>query len=190
MYDQNFFYPPAFPDFPMAKGDLLFRKHSELTATKISLCPADWSRDAQFLFGLYRSTRQNEIALMNWGKKEEHLFLTSQFMAQHIHYVSAFPDATYTIIKRDNVGIGRLYLHQNKDRLHLIEITVCPELRGHGIGSALLSTLTTAADKEKLTFTLMVDQSNPVQSLYQRYGFNVTEDKPPYRKMERTPKSG
>ncbi len=187
MYDNNFFHPPAFPDFPVCKDQFLMRCGALLTLKGLNVLPAQWTRDVEFLFEIYANTRLDEVRVMNWSDKEKTLFLTSQLMAQHIHYVTAFPNAAYVILRQANKDIGRVYVDKGREHLHLIDITLHPDYRRQGIGSQIMTVLTAEADRLKLPFNLSVDQNNPAQGLYRRFGFEQIEATPPYLRLQRSP---
>ena len=57
-------------------------------------CPEDES----FLFDLYRSTRIDELAGLDWTASQKEMFLKMQFNARKQYYKIQFPDAHGQII--------------------------------------------------------------------------------------------
>ena len=51
--------------------------------------------DEVFLFELYASTRNEEMAAWGWDRAQEQMFLNLQFTAQRRHYDIAFPNAEH-----------------------------------------------------------------------------------------------
>ena len=52
-----------------------------------------------------------------------------------------------------------------------VSVGVLPELRGRGVGSALLRALSAAADADGAGLSLSVERDNPAVRLYRRLGF-------------------
>ncbi len=103
----------------------------------ISLLAASEQDDA-FLFQVYASTRADEMALVNWTAEQKTAFLQMQFNAQRQHYRTYYPAATYQVIAREDVPIGRLIVNRSPDEILLMDIALLPEQRNAGIGTALI----------------------------------------------------
>lgn len=97
--------------------------------------------DEAFVAALYAGSRADEMARVPWPEPETAAFLRMQFALQRIHYRTHFADATFSIVVNGDVPIGRLYVQRAPDEIRLIEITLLPEWRGHGIGGALVQDL-------------------------------------------------
>ena len=54
------------------------------------------------------------------------------------HHSQAYPDASSEVIEVDGTPAGRLYLAVWPTEIRIVDITLLPEYRGHGIGGALL----------------------------------------------------
>ena len=80
----------------------------------ITLRPAR-DRDREFLYRVYASTREDELAVVPWTDAQREEFLRMQFTAQDSHYHTHFPDATYDLVLRDGQPIGRLYVDRRPD---------------------------------------------------------------------------
>jgi hypothetical protein len=81
--------------------------------------------DLPFLFELYASTRDSELALTNWSDEQKHAFLTMQFQAQTTHYNQHFSLASFDLIIIDDETIERLYVDRQKDEIRIIDIAYC-----------------------------------------------------------------
>lgn len=128
--------------------------------------------DEPFLFDLYASTRAEELAMVDWGDAQKEQFLRQQFHAQQTHYQSYFPDGEHQIIMRDGRPLGRIYLEQTAEKIHLLDIALIPASRGQGIGGALMHALLEKAGAAGLPITLHVYRfDEPVYAWYQRLGF-------------------
>jgi ribosomal protein S18 acetylase RimI-like enzyme len=128
--------------------------------------------DLPFIAALFASTRAEEVAQTGWPEAMQRAFLAQQHQAQHHHYQAHFPDAEWLVVEAAGAPIGRLYLDERDDDLHLIDISLVPERRGAGIGTAILRDLLDQARALGKTITLYVEAPNPARRLYQRFGFN------------------
>jgi ribosomal protein S18 acetylase RimI-like enzyme len=143
--------------------------------------------DRAFLYRVYGSARAAEMDLLDWDDAQKRSFLTMQFNAQHQYYASQFPDAHFDILELNNEAIGRLYTDRRQHEIHIIDITLLPECRGQGIGSALLQTLLDEAASTDKCVSIHVEQLNPAMRLYERLGFRLVQDGGIYKQMEWCP---
>jgi GNAT superfamily N-acetyltransferase len=127
--------------------------------------------DLPFIAALYASTRAEEVAATQWPEEMQQAFLAQQHQAQHHHYQAHYPKAEWLIVEAAGAPIGRLYLDERDDDLHLIDVSLVPERRGGGIGTAILEDLRDQARALGKTITLYVEPPNPARRLYQRFGF-------------------
>jgi ribosomal protein S18 acetylase RimI-like enzyme len=127
--------------------------------------------DESFLFEVYASTRAQEMALVPWDDEQRNSFLTMQFAAQHSHYREQFPDASYSVIFRDDLPLGRFYVLREKREIRILDITVLPEYRNGGIGTALLRDLLDEAAQSEKRVLIYVETFNPSLRLFERLGF-------------------
>lgn len=141
--------------------------------------------DREFLFQLYASTRQEEIAMTGWNMSEVNDFLNMQFTLQHSQYLMRFPLALRQIILVEGKPAGRLYFHREKERITVIDISLIPEFRNRGIGGAILRKLAEEADENGLVMDLHVDWNNPIRWFYKTLGFHEKESHGFYCYMER-----
>ena len=75
--------------------------------------------DREFLFRLYSSTREGEMAMMPWNEARKEHFLRSQFTAQHDYYREQFADASFRIILLGDEPVGRLYVHRGDGEIRI-----------------------------------------------------------------------
>lgn len=143
--------------------------------------------DQPFLYTLYASTREDEIAQTGWTDFEKENFLRQQFVAQHQFYTEQFSCADFNIIQIDDKPVGRLYIDHREDEIRLIDIALIPDYRNKGIGSGLLSEIITDAAKVKKPVRIHVEKYNPALRLYERLGFLKIGDTGVYYLMEKLP---
>jgi GNAT superfamily N-acetyltransferase len=144
--------------------------------------------DLEFLLRLYATTRADEMAMvMDWPDEQKEWFIRMQFQAQHAWYQEHYGDAQFDLVLMDGVPVGRLYVHRRPAEIRLVDISLIPELRGGGIGSALLRELMAEAEAAGKPLTIHVEKYNPAMRLYLRLGFKPIEDRGPYDLMEWKP---
>lgn len=143
--------------------------------------------DQELLLRLYASTRQEEMAMVDWSDEQKAAFLRFQFEAQHQYYQQQFPDARFDLILLDGEPAGRLYLHRRPDEIRLIDIALLPEHRGRGLGGALMRAILADAKEAGLPVSIHVERNNPALHLYHRLGFQRVEDQGVYYLMEWRP---
>jgi ribosomal protein S18 acetylase RimI-like enzyme len=143
--------------------------------------------DLPFLFGLYASTRAEEVAASGWPPEAQVAFLQQQFQAQHHHYQTYYPAAEWLVVEREGAAVGRLYVEEWPSQFRIIDIALVPEARGQSFGAALIADLFARARAAGKAVSIHVEKNNPAMRLYQRLGFAKAEDKGVYDLLEWTP---
>jgi ribosomal protein S18 acetylase RimI-like enzyme len=157
----------------------------ELRRSGVSL-RAESATDADFLLQLYLSVRWPELASTGWPDAAKQSFLSSQFHIQTQQYGANYPGMERWIVQSADSAAGRLYLLNRKTELRVVDISLLPEWRGQGIGTALLRQTAGRADALGIPLRLHVEQHNPALRLYKRLGFEERETSGLYWLMERT----
>jgi ribosomal protein S18 acetylase RimI-like enzyme len=133
--------------------------------------------DEPFLFEVYASTRAQEMAMVSWDEEQRKAFLTMQFSAQHSYYQSQFPEANFSLILRDDLPVGRLYVLRQAHDLRILDLTLLPEYRNAGIGTPLIRDLLNEAAESCRNVHIYVESFNPSLRLFERLGFkNIAEE--------------
>lgn len=143
--------------------------------------------DEEFVYQVYASTREAEMALVDWTAEQKAAFLRMQVNAQTDHYQKYFLNAQYQVIQRESVPAGRLITQQSKDSILIVDIALLPEYRGAGIGTAVMQNLMRYAAQINLPIILRVEFFNPALNLYARLGFVKTGEMSIYHEMTWTP---
>jgi GNAT superfamily N-acetyltransferase len=143
--------------------------------------------DLPFLERLYASTRADELALVDWDGAARERFCAQQFAAQRADYRENYPAATFDIVEVDGVPAGRLYLEELQDEIRLIDVSLVPEARGRGFGTALLGAVLARGRAAGKPVTIHVERFNRALALYQRLGFRLREERGVYLFLERLP---
>ena len=146
--------------------------------------------DLPFVAELFASTRAEEVAATGWPPEMQRAFLEQQHRAQHQHYRQVNPDGEWLIVERDGAAVGRLYLNESDDELHLMDISLLPEARGGGLGGAIMADLMADAAARARPIGLYVEKFNPARRLYVRLGFEAVEDSGVHDRMLWRPGQG
>jgi ribosomal protein S18 acetylase RimI-like enzyme len=154
----------------------------------LRLRPARPEDDA-FLRRVYAGTRAEELALVDWTEAQKQAFVAMQFEAQDRHYRAHFGGARFDVIERDGVAVGRLYVDRTAGEIRVLDISLLPEHRGAGIGSALLGALVREAGERGEPITIHVERMNPARRLYERLGFREVGDEGVYLRLEWRPEA-
>lgn len=165
----------------------IVEKYLSGPAVSVKLRPVQ-PDDETILFTLYASTREEELALVNWDTAAKEIFLRMQFNAQQMHYRSHYPQGDHRIILLDDRPIGRLYRARQDREIRLIDITLLPEYRNRGIGTALMQDLIDEAAQTGDPIRLYVFKYNHAAlRLYTRLGFSPIDENGLHIFMERVP---
>jgi ribosomal protein S18 acetylase RimI-like enzyme len=146
--------------------------------------------DRELLYGIYASTRTEELAVVPWSDEQKAAFLRMQFDAQDRHYRQHYPEAAYLVIESGGQAAGRLYVHRSEREIRILDVALLPAQRGRGIGGGLLRELLAEGDRDGKVVVLHVELQNPALRLYERLGFKTVEDVGLHYRMERPPASG
>ena len=161
---------------------------SELAGRSITLRPVH-AGDEEFLYGVYASTRQEELAQTGWGEAQREAFLRQQFDAQSRYYREHYQDTSFDVILADCRPIGRLYVARWPEEIRIVDIALLPEYRGAGVGTAMLGELISESEASAKPLSIHVERFNPALRLYERLGFREVEDKGVYLLMQRAPET-
>jgi ribosomal protein S18 acetylase RimI-like enzyme len=144
--------------------------------------------DQDFLYRVYASTRQEELAQVDWDEAQKAGFLQMQFDAQRRYYEENYPRAQFQVILLDGEPAGRLYVDRRAAEIRIMDIALLSVFRSQGIGSHLLNDILTEGQARGLPVTIHVERFNPALRLYERLGFQPVEDKGVYYLMKWSPR--
>jgi ribosomal protein S18 acetylase RimI-like enzyme len=157
-----------------------------VTRRPIDLRPAG-PDDAEFLYRVYASTRSEELAPLGWSAEQTEAFLRMQFRAQDTYYRQHYPDAAFDVVLVGGAPAGRLYVDRWPAEIRIVDISLLPEFRRAGVGTALLTRLLAEADTAGVPVSIHVEAYNPARRLYERLGFVKARGTGVYDLMERLP---
>jgi GNAT superfamily N-acetyltransferase len=142
--------------------------------------------DRAFLLALYASTREVELALVDWDAAQKAAFVQMQFDAQHAYYQEHYSGATFDVVLAGGEPAGRLYVSREADEIRIVDIALLPVHCNRGIGTTLLRGLQSEAAAAAKPLRIHVERFNPALSLYHRLGFRQVADRAVYLFMEWT----
>ncbi len=144
--------------------------------------------DREFLAGLYAGTREEELKQTDWTDVLKRQFCRSQFDAQCDHYAQHYPDASFDVIERDGVPVGRLYVYRSDPHdIRIVDISLVAEARGTGLGTELLLEIMRESEAAGKSLSIHVERFNPALRLYKRLGFEHVDEHGVYYLMRWTP---
>jgi GNAT superfamily N-acetyltransferase len=156
-------------------------------AGQLALRPVE-ADDREFLFSLYATTRADELAPLGWDQTTSDAFLRAQFELLDRAYRQANPDASFSLVLIDENPGGRLYVQRTPAWIHVIDISLLPQYRARGIGTALLRGLFEEGRRSGRPVTIDALRAGRALSLYQRLGFAVTRADEVYVTLEWRPR--
>lgn len=144
------------------------------------------SDDRSFLLAVYASTRQLELAAVEWEAAQKAAFVAMQFEAQHAYYQEHYAGAAFDVILVDGQPAGRLYVAREADEIRIVDIALLPDFCNRGLGTTLLRGLQSEAAAAGKPLRIHVERFNPALRLYERLGFYPIADRGVYLFMEWT----
>src|SRR5207245_6048427 len=99
-----------------------------------------------------------------------------QFRAQDSYYREQFPNSEYKLMLLDEERVGRIIMFRDKSEIRILDITVLPQYRNAGIGTALIRKEMNDGAKSGLAVEIYVENTNPSLRLFERLGFSVIKE--------------
>ena len=153
----------------------------------VALRPVEPGEEEFLLYRVYASTREAELARVDWNEAQKASFLRVQFDAQDHYYRKHYAEAAFRVMLSGSLPAGRLYVARWPEEIRIVDVALLPEHRGAGLGTKLLQDLISESERAGKPLTIHVERFNPALRLYERLGFEVKEDKGVYLLMERSP---
>jgi ribosomal protein S18 acetylase RimI-like enzyme len=151
-----------------------------------SLRPAS-ATDGDFLFHVYASTREEEMAAWGWSEAQRSSFLRMQYEVRTRGYSAAYPSAETSVILFGDAPAGLLILSRAPGEIRLVDIALLPQFRNRGLGEYLIRMLPSEAARTKSVVRLSVLRGNRAAHLYERLGFKAIGGDAMYCEMECAP---
>jgi GNAT superfamily N-acetyltransferase len=124
-------------------------------------------------------------------KEAEGEYITHMFDwdedAQRDFHAKAWQQQKPDIITYDGKLIGTIATIESEDCIEIGQFFILPEYQNRGIGTHLLKSILSKADRLGKNLTLCFLKNNRVKSLYVRNGFRVVDTSETLHYMERKP---
>ena len=140
--------------------------------------------DEPFLYCVFCSAQADQFTSLELALDEKERLMTMQYRAQQEQYRGRYPDADFDLVLKDGAPIGILYAKRGSDEFVLIDITLLPQHRNSGIGTALVRDLIVEANTADKPLLAHVLKQNPAWRLWQRLGFRLVADDGVYLNIE------
>jgi ribosomal protein S18 acetylase RimI-like enzyme len=141
-------------------------------------------QDEDFLWRVYASTREREVAAFGWPPAQQEAFLRMQYRARCQSYAAAFERAEHSVLLADGVPAGFMIVARGPSETRLVDIALLPEYRGRGLGGSAILGLIRETGAGSVPLRLSVQRGNPAIRLYQRLGFSIVSAGGVYIEME------
>lgn len=147
---------------------------------------AEREEDAEFRFRLFCQSRSPALSALPLPPAAMEQLMRLQFQAQTTSYRAQFPGAQFDIIELDGRPIGRIIVDRSDARLLIVDQAIVPDLRNHGIGTAVMHSVMDEARAAALPVRLHVASDNDASlRLYLRLGFvPILSSIPMYSELE------
>jgi ribosomal protein S18 acetylase RimI-like enzyme len=146
--------------------------------------------DESFLYELYASTRQEEMAFSGWEAAQIETFLRMQFRLRTASYAAQYPSAEHNIIASEGQPVGATIVNRSDTEISLVDIAFLPMHRNKGFGTLLLNSLKDESLASDRPIRLQVDRQGIALHLYERLGFAATGEDALRIAMVWIPKAG
>ena len=131
--------------------------------------------DDAFVYDVFCTTWESEVAALPNPNLARHV-LRIQHIAQERRFAARYPHHERFVVRHEGRSVGRLYALETPDTLHLIDLTLMPEHRSHGLGTAIVRDLLGYARERGLTVSLQVPRQNlRATDLFASLGFALTD---------------
>ena len=139
--------------------------------------------DEGFLLDLYASTRNEELAGLDWDENQKRAFLRMQFLARERSYARSDD----RIILMNGRPIGRMLVNRDDSAMLLTDIALLTQYRNTGIGTGLIQNLMKEAAASAKPLHLHVLETSAAVRLYERLGFAKLGTEAAYLEMRWDP---
>ena len=137
------------------------------------LRPARASDDA-FLYDVFCTTWADEVAALPNQNLAQHV-LRIQHIAQERRFAQKYPGHQRYVVVEDGEPAGRLYLHHDETTTHVVDVTLLPRYRSHGLGTRVFADLLAQCADQGRTISLRVSRRNRrAVELCNRLGLTLT----------------
>ncbi len=145
-------------------------RHMSLPDGDSLLLRLETDADAAFLKDLFLTTTLRQMGLTDPTGMEP--LLEMQHVSRERTYAVLWPDARRWVIEHDGSPVGGLIEGDAAGALHVIDISLAPQVQGHGLGSAVIADLQDRAAARGLGVTAHIMLGNVASlALFRARGF-------------------
>jgi len=131
--------------------------------------------DEPFIRRLILETVAGQLGASAWPEPMRSHLLGIQYTARRQSHRVNYPEAASQVIQADGADAGWAVVNTLPDEVRLVDIMVLPELRGRGIGTAVIREILAVGAAAGKPVRLNVDIMNRgAFQLYERLGFRRT----------------
>jgi ribosomal protein S18 acetylase RimI-like enzyme len=146
--------------------------------------------DEPFIRRLMIEVLTDQLAASSWPDAVRDPLLDAQFQVRLQGFRQSTGHRPGVIVLMQGEPVGWYVAADFDDEIHLVNLAVLKEHRGHGTGSAVLGKLAAASDRSGKCLRLSVAENNQrAAELYARFGFRRTGGDGVHYFMERPPQS-
>lgn len=153
---------------------------------RVELRPVILPDDENFLQDVYATTR-DDVQYLPWDESLKREFILMQYRAQKAHYDEYYKNSVHYIVIYDGRPAGRYWMDYGKEDIRLVDMSILPEYRGHGIGTELFKYAFERSGELGLPCVLHVMKEHRSIPMYKRLGFRIIGETGVHDKMERPP---
>jgi len=118
-----------------------------------------------------------EFSLLGLPAEQIQGLVEMQFNAQQQEYQNAYPGSEQSIVMLAERRAGRIWVARGQDEIHVVDISLLPEFRRAGIGTALYRQLMGEAQATAKPVRCSVFHVNEASlRFHQRLGFKVVAE--------------
>jgi RimJ/RimL family protein N-acetyltransferase len=140
--------------------------------------------DDAFRFILFCQSRPTELVLPTFEPAAREQLMRIQHRGQAMSYRANFPGARFDIIELEGAAIGRLVADYGGRDIAIVDWAITPEMRGRGIGTAIMQAIVQEARQANRQIRLNVMSGNAAAlRLYLRLGFEPVGTIPFYTEL-------
>ena len=143
--------------------------------------------DEEFLLGLYKSSRGDDLRGLGWSEDQISEFLEMQYEAQQRFHEHDYHNATDEIVLLAGEPAGHLSIERREEEIRCLDIALAPENRHAGIGTLLIRKLQDEARGANKPLRLQLIRFNRAVTLLERLGFVRTSETGTHFQMEWVP---
>ncbi len=132
--------------------------------------------DHEFLFAVFCAALVPSDPLAALPESESEPLLRARFDAREQQFRSAYVLADFDVLTVDGEPAGNLYVDRGDDEFVVIDISLLPQFRNRGIGTAVIGQLVEEAGRIVLPVRARVQHDSPTSRFWRRLGFEQVGD--------------